>query len=184
MCLTSKHFNWTSHYKNPDGPCSVQASGGLQHVTMCKMHHPLPPPGLHRGLSDKIPQAGKIWILQSLRDSGRFQGMLEGFGTVIPSFLKTESMQSKNHSVCAEARDPDFRGHRAELPDLQLEKISSINWTWPKMYSPPGSHQARALVTLVALLLVQTFAFERWFYCPVAAWCHPAHGTMPWCPKK
>lgn len=27
MRLTLKHFNLTSHYKNPDGPCSVQPSG-------------------------------------------------------------------------------------------------------------------------------------------------------------
>lgn len=37
------------------------------------------------------------------------QGMLEGFESVIPSFLKTESMQSKNHSVWVEARDPELQ---------------------------------------------------------------------------
>lgn len=137
MCLTSKHFNWTSHYRNPDGPCSVQASGGLQHVTTCNVRYIIIPFLLlvvHRTFSQDT-QAG--WVFLSLRDSGRFQGMLEGFGTITPSFLQTESMQSKNNSdnpcnlkiihCLGWGKGSGLQWSRADLSDFQLEKISSIN---------------------------------------------------------
>lgn len=76
----------------PQGDCSMLPCVCVRCIIPCLFL-------LYRGLSAKIPQAGEIWVLQCLRDSGRFQGMLEGFGTLIPSFSQAESMQSKNHSL-------------------------------------------------------------------------------------
>lgn len=127
----------------------------------------------------------QIWVLQSLRDSRTFQGMLEGFGMIIPPFLQSESMQYKNHYIWVEGRDLGFSGSRADLSDLQQEKTSSINTAHLDLAQFTATQDlTKDRQVLVPLLLDQTFAFEMWFCCPIAAWYHPAHSTAPWCPKS
>lgn len=87
--------------------------------------------------------------------------MLEGFGTIIPPFLQSESMQSENHFVWVEARDPGFSGSRADLSDLQMEKINSINTAHLDLAQFTATQDlTKVRQVLVPLLLVQTFAFE------------------------
>lgn len=54
MWLTSKQFNWTSRYKNPDGPCAVQASGDCNVLPCVRHFFPSPFPGEQRTFNQDI----------------------------------------------------------------------------------------------------------------------------------
>lgn len=162
MCLTSKHFNWTSHYKNPDGPCSVQASGGLQHVTMCKMHHPLPPPGCTENFQPRYHRLAKSEFYSLLGIWGDFREHLRDLGLSSPlscrlnpcnlkithclGWCKGAALQRKQSwPVWPSAGENQFHKH-----------ITSGSGP---IYNPSGSHRGWAN-TCTLTLLVQTFAFK------------------------
>lgn len=143
------------------------------------------PSWLYRGLSAKIPQAGKSEFYSLLGIWGDFRECLRGLGLSPPLSCRVNPCSLKI-THC-----------------LGWGKGSSLQWkqSWPvspsagenhfhkhttfgsgPIYSHPGSHQGQA--SACATPSGSDFAFEMWFYCPIAAWYHPAHSTVPWCPKK
>lgn len=91
--ITSKHFNWTPRYKNPDGPCSVQASGDCSMLPCVRCIILFLATGVQRNLSQDTTDWWNLFLL-SLGDSGSFQRMTGGCGTSIPPFLWTGFLTS------------------------------------------------------------------------------------------
>lgn len=141
MWLTSKRFNWTSHYRNPDGPCSVQASGDCNMLPCLRCIIPFLFPGVQRTFNQDTTGWWNLYFTVSLGNAGRFQGILEGFGTIIPPFLWNGFLKSLFFTLWDDARELVLSGSRADLSDLQLERISSINT--PHLHLAPDLQQLR-----------------------------------------
>lgn len=113
MLLTSKHFNWTLRYKNPDGPCSVQASGDGSTLPCARCIILFLSAGVQRNLSQDTAEWWNLFLL-SLGDPWRFQGMTDGFGTSIPPFLNWIS-KITGFTFWDDTRELVFSGSRADV---------------------------------------------------------------------
>lgn len=92
---------------------------GLQHATMCKMHHSLPLPWCTENF-----QSGYHWLVKSvfycLWGFRKISGNAWEIGDNHPSFLVDWISKITVFHFMGDARELVFSGSRADLYDLQL----------------------------------------------------------------
>lgn len=136
MWLTSKQFNWTSRYKNPDGPCAVQASGD-RNVLPCVRHFfPSPFPGEQRTFNQDIRGLQNLYfnIFGGFKEIlGDTWGIWDYHTSILVKWIKNIPILVKwiktflFFTFWDDERQLVLSGCRTDLSDLHLEWTTSIN---------------------------------------------------------